>query len=414
MWSCIFLSSPRSDSTRSRMSGMLFPPDLFLNRYAVFSSISTYSGYSHGEHVSASPQGRGRPLAVDHLARVPVDQDVHLLLRLVIIPDEPHGCVEELPRGLLEVRHERFEGVDAFPGLLLRVLLGEALGELVRLLFRHVPVEGLDATGLLLVVCGLALDVERVPVVRLILRVPADPDDRDVVEHVDPVPNADGLGLVHLDATSALRGGGRRRARKDGEPNLRRGDARRDNPVRHEPEGRLQELRVLCDVPAEDALVEPLPARLERDLLVNPVVEHEVFLDHGPSARPEGRRGPAVVAGDQRESALRRDRRAARGALEFLGARRRVRRGVLRGGRLLGRVPWRRLRRIARRRLRRIPRGGRGLRHDALLATAEIAEGRSIWYLLTTLLAEHGNPLSDEHDAGRLYLRIACRVSFSP
>src|SRR6267143_655431 len=410
MWSCIFLSSPRSDSTRSRMSGMLFPPDLFLNRYAIFSSISTYSGYSHGEHVRASPQGRGRPLAVDHLARVPVDQDVHLLLRLVIVADEPHGCVEELPRGLLEVRHERFEGVDALPGLLLRVLLGEALRELVRLLLRDVPVEGLDAAGLLLVVRGLALDVERVPVVRLVLGVPAHADDRDVVEDVDPVPHPDGLGLVHLYVAPALtRGGGRGGAGKKGEADPRRGvaralsapevhlaralqaldvrrHARRDDPVLHVPEGRLQELRVLRHVPAEDSLVEPLPARLERDLLVDPVVEHEVLLDHGPAARPEGRRGPAVVARDQGEPALSRQRGAAGGALEVLGTRGRVRSGVLRDARLRGRGPrWGCLLRIPRRR--------RGLRDDSLLAAAEVTEHGSIWNLLPTFLTEHSDPL---------------------
>ena len=45
----------------------------------------------------ASPQGDRRPLAVDHLARVPVDQDVHLLDALVAVPDEPDGRMEELP-----------------------------------------------------------------------------------------------------------------------------------------------------------------------------------------------------------------------------------------------------------------------------------------------------------------------------
>src|SRR5207245_4269147 len=212
------------------------------------------------------------------------------------------------------------------------------------------------------------------------------------------------------------RRGGRGRRREDREADLRRGvaralaapevhlpgalqaldvrgHARRDDPVRHEPEGRLEELRVLRDVPPEDSLVEPLPARLEGDLLVDPVVEHEVLLDYGPPARAEGRSGPAVVARDQGEPALGRQRGAARGALEVFRAGWRVRRGVLRGRGLLGRISWRGLRRVpGRTRLRRIPRGGRGLRHGSLPATTEGTAHGSVWNLLPAFLAEHGDP----------------------
>src|SRR4030065_144446 len=41
---------------------------------------------------------------------------------------------------------------------------------------------------------------------------------------------------------------------------------------------------------------------------------------------------------------------------------------------------------------RRPGRGGRGLRHDALLATTEVEEHGAIGDLLSALLAEHGDP----------------------
>src|SRR5438093_10281082 len=120
--SWIFLISPRSASTRSRMSGMCVPPDVLLRTHFFASrSISTFSWYSHGVLEPSSPQGDRGPLAVDHAARVPVDEDEHLLRSLVAVPDEPHRCVEEFARGLLEVRHEGLEGVDPLPGLLLCV-----------------------------------------------------------------------------------------------------------------------------------------------------------------------------------------------------------------------------------------------------------------------------------------------------
>src|SRR6266571_4321827 len=122
--SWIFLISPRSASTRSRMSGMCVPPDVLLRTHFFASrSISTFSWYSHGVLEPSSPQGDRRPLAVDHLTRVPVDEDEHLLRPLVAVPHEPHGRVQELPGGLLEVRHEGLQGVYALLRLLLRVLL---------------------------------------------------------------------------------------------------------------------------------------------------------------------------------------------------------------------------------------------------------------------------------------------------
>src|SRR5437867_9030913 len=435
--SWIFLISPRSASTRSRMSGMCVPPDVLLRTHFFASrSISTFSWYSHGVLEPSSPQGDRRPLAVDHLARVPVDEDEHLLRALVPVPHEPDGRVQQLSGGLLEVRHEGLQGIDPLPSLLLRVLLGEALRELIRLLLRDVAVEGLDAAGLLLVVRRLALDIERVSVVRLVLVVPAHADDRDLIEHVDSVAHADGLRLVHLDVPAALVCGGRcSSAGEDGEPDLQaglrrplarvqvrdppafealdvRGHARRDDPVGHESKGRLEELCVLRDVPPEQPLVEPLSSGLQGRLLVNPVVEHEVLLNDGPSAGTEGRRGPAIVARDQCESSLRFQWRPAGGALEVRRARRGVRGRVRGRWGLLGRVPGRGRGRVSggRRCTRVARRRSRAARPYALLPAAAVAEHGSIWNLLPAFLAEHENPLGTS-DAGRVYLRIPRSVS---
>src|SRR5207245_545246 len=61
----------------------------------------------------------------------------------------------------------------------------------------------LDAARRALVERDLVLQLELEAVVRLVLRVPTDRDDRDVVLHLNPVPNADDLRL-RLDVVLRL------------------------------------------------------------------------------------------------------------------------------------------------------------------------------------------------------------------
>src|SRR3989304_5029265 len=281
MISWIFFSRPRSASTRSRMSGMVHVSGqrrMVLPTYIavrVLSSFAGYLGVRTGFPGKSSPQGERGPLAVHHRARMAVDEDVHGL-PLGRVLDEPDGGMEELAVVRRRVDLDRLERVDALLRLLLRELVGEGRGLLLRLSLGDVAAHDLDASRLALVEPHLVLHVELEAVVRLELRVAPDRDDRDVELELDPVPHADDLGLrgPGLDPAALLllgplgRGGevqgedghagGLLTARRpvDRHPRSRalrplevRDDGRGDDPVRDVLQGRVPEVRALRDLP---------------------------------------------------------------------------------------------------------------------------------------------------------------------
>src|SRR6266516_3678702 len=211
MTSWIFFRSPRSCSTRSRMSGMVWFSRRFRAiRPCVYVLAYVFRAMDGNPRVSrGSPQGEGRPLAVHHLAGVPVDEDEHRLA-LVGVLHEPDGGVQQLAVVRRRVDLDRLERVDALLRLLLDELVRERLRLRLRLRLADVSALDVHAAGRALVEVRLVLQLELEAVVRLVLRVPADRDDRDVVLHLDPVPDADDLRLrrPRVDVAPLVRGRG--------------------------------------------------------------------------------------------------------------------------------------------------------------------------------------------------------------
>src|SRR2546425_10655453 len=167
MTSWIFLSSPRSCSTRSRMSGMVrFSPGVRGNMFCTY----VFRGMDGTPRVFRdSPERERGPLSFHHDSRVPVDRDVHRLA-LVRVLHEPDRRVEQLPVVRRRVDLNRLERVDALLRFLLRELVGERLGLRLRLRFRDVSALDVDAARCALVEVQLVLQVELEAVLRLILR----------------------------------------------------------------------------------------------------------------------------------------------------------------------------------------------------------------------------------------------------
>src|SRR6058998_1958766 len=311
----------------------------FLRAFALcFAWICIYGyGWKSGG-VPRSPQGERRSLAFDHATGRPVDDDEHLL-SLVRVLHEPHGGMEQLAIVRRRVHLDRFQVVDARLRLLLRELVGERCGLGLRLRLGDVAALHVDAAGLALVKIHLTLQLELEPIVRLILRVSPHRDDRDVVLHLDPVPYADDLLLRTDRLIPVLRacGGGRHRQREQrGTRGLLRArvavhhhagagaradvlrslevrdDGRRDDPIRHIAQRDLAEVRALGDVPSQDALVQPFPARLEGGLVREFVFQHVVLLDDlSRTTTPHRGHGTAILAHDEGESGSGRQRPAA-------------------------------------------------------------------------------------------------------
>src|SRR3990172_8997992 len=184
------------------------------------------------------PERKHRAFTVHHLAGVTIDQDEHRL-PLVRVLHEPDGHMKELAvvRGRigldrLKVVHARLclpfgELVRERPGLGLRVRLG------------CVPTLDLDPARLTLVEAHLALQLELEPLLRLVLRVPADRDERDVLLELDAVMHRYGLGHLHLLRTPL---DGLRHVLR---PREVRNDGGRDDPVGHVLEYDLAEFGAL-------------------------------------------------------------------------------------------------------------------------------------------------------------------------
>src|SRR5947199_3249720 len=311
----------------------------FLRAFALcFAWICIYGyGWKSGG-VPRSPQGERGPLAFDHATGRPVDDDEHRL-SLVRVLHEPHGGMEQLAVVRRRVDLDRLEVVHARLRLLLCELVGESRGLGLRLRLGDVTALNIDAAGLALVEIHLALQLELEPIVRLILRVSPHRDDWDVVLHLDPVPYADDLRLRvdRLIPVLTACGGGRHRQREQRgarvllrarvtvhhhagagaradvlRPLEVRNDGRRDDPIRHVAQRDLAEVRALGDLPSQDALVQPLPARLEGGLVREFVFQHVVLLDDlSRTTAPHRRHGAAILAHDEGESGSGRERPAA-------------------------------------------------------------------------------------------------------
>src|SRR6266571_726233 len=106
-----------------------------------------------------SPEREGRPLAVHHLAGVPVDEDEHRLA-LVRILHEPDGGVQQLAVVRRRVDLDRLERVDALLRLLLDELVRERLRLRLRLRLADVSALDVHATGRALVEVQLVLQLE--------------------------------------------------------------------------------------------------------------------------------------------------------------------------------------------------------------------------------------------------------------
>src|SRR3989454_11615943 len=384
-----------------------------------------------------SPQGERRPLAFDHATGRPVDDDEHLL-PLVRVLHEPHGGMEQLAIVRRRVYLDRFEVVDARLRLLLRELVGERRGLGLRLRLCAVAALHVDAAGLALVEVHLALQLELESVVRLVLHVSAHRDDRDVVLHLDAVPDPDHLRLRvdRLVPVLRARGGGRHR---QGEQRRTRGflragiavghhaDARtrsdvlrplevgdhggRDDPVRNIAEGDLTDVRAFRDLAAEETFVQPLATRLEGGLVREFVFQHVVLLDHfGRAAGAHRRHGAAICTYDQGEAGPRGQRRAARATFQRLRHRRSP--DLLHGGVRVVRLAHRRPSRDARSRngiagSRRY--AGCDLRRgdDALAGATKVTEHRAVRDTSTALIAEQGETSYSGDEASSHYLRIS-------
>src|SRR2546425_3526281 len=385
----------------------------------------------------ASPQGERRSLAFDHATGRPIDDDEHLL-SLVRVLHEPHGSMEQLAIVRRRVDLDRLEVVDAGLGLLLRELVGERRGLRLRLRLGDIAALHIDAAGLALVEIHLALQLELEPVVRLILRVAAHRDDRDVVLHLDPVPYADDLRLRVDRLIPVLRacGGSRHRQREQGgargllrarvavhhhagagaradvlRPLEVRDDGRRDDPIRHVAQRDLAEVRALGDLPSQDALVQPFPARLEGGFVGELVFQHVVLLDHfGRAAGAHRRHGAAILAHDQGEPRPGGQGCAARAAFHGLRHGRGtdlLDRGI-RVVRLANRGPARdtgSLTGIARSRRHTGRHWRRG--SDAELGAAKVTEHRAVRDTSTALIAEQGEASYSGDEALSPYLRIS-------
>src|SRR5881296_2827498 len=410
----------------------------FLRAFALcFAWICIYGyGWKSGG-VPRSPQGERGPLAFDYGTGRPVDDDEHRL-SLVRVLHEPHGGMEQLAIVRRRVHLDRFQIVHASLRLLLRELVRERGSLGLRFRLGDVAALHVDPAGLALVEVHLALQLELEPIVRLILRVSPHRDDRNVVLHLDPVPYADDL-LLRIDRLiPVLTACGGRRHRQREQRGTRgllrarvavhhhagagaradvlrslevRDDGRRDDPIRHVAQRDLAEVRALSDLPSQEALVQPFPARLQGGLVREFVFQHVVLLDHfRRTARAHRRHGAAVCTHDQGEAGPRGQRCAARAALHGLRHRRSP--DLLHGGvrvvRLAHRRPsrdagsWNRIAGSQRH-------AGGDLRgsDDALLGAAQVTEHGAVRDTSTALIAEQGEASYSGDEASSPYLRIS-------
>src|SRR2546430_1562895 len=196
-----------------------------------------------------------------------------------------------------------------------------------------------------------------------------------------------------------------------------RDDGGRDDPVRDVPQRHLTEVRSLRDFPAEDPLVEPLPARIEGRLVRELVVEHEVLLEHlGRAAGAHRGHGAAILAHDQGEARAGLQGPATRIAFHALWHGRRshlLDRGVRVVGLARGGCP---------RHPGSLPRisGGRGhaglaalgRSDDAQSGATEVTEDRAVRDSSTALVTEQGETSCSPAMASPTYLRIPRPVSW--